>query len=78
MSEMEYNRRGFLVYQVSETLVNNQKFCFESKLDSTENQEQLLEKAIKIHPDDTFPTLDELTNKTSLFRNPDTKNSSLR
>ena len=36
-----------------------------------------IEKALKIHPDYTFPTLDELTNETSLFRNPDRKNANL-
>ena len=36
-----------------------------------------LKKLGKIHPDDTFPALDELTNETSLFRNPDRKNANL-
>ena len=45
--------------------------------DHKETEEELLVKAVKIHPDDTFPTMDELTNETSLFRNPDRKNASL-
>ena len=42
-----------------------------------EGETVLLEKATKIHPDQTFPSLDELTNETSLFRNPDRKNANL-
>ena len=42
-----------------------------------ETEEELLEKAKKIHPDDAFPNLDELSNETSLFRNPDRKNANL-
>jgi len=45
--------------------------------DRKESEEELLEKAVKIHPDDTFCSLDELTNETSLFRNPERKNASL-
>lgn len=45
--------------------------------DIRESEEELLEKAIKIHPDQEFPKLDELTNKTSIFRNPDRKNAGL-
>ena len=45
--------------------------------DNKESEEELLEKAKKIHPDDTFPALDELSNETSLFRNPDRKNANL-
>ena len=45
--------------------------------DKKETEEELLEKAIKIHPDDTFPPIDDLTNETSLFRNPERKNASL-
>ena len=45
--------------------------------DRRETEEELLEKAIKIHPDDTFPVVDELTNENSLFRNPDRKNANL-
>ena len=45
--------------------------------DIVETEEQLLENAKKIHPDDTFPALDELSNETSLFRNPDRKNANL-
>ncbi len=45
--------------------------------DIRESEEELLEKAKKIHPEDTFPGLEELTNETSLFRNPDRKNANL-
>ena len=45
--------------------------------DHKETEEELLEKAKKIHPDDTCPALDELSNETSLFRNPDRKNANL-
>ena len=45
--------------------------------DIRESEEELLEKAIKIHPDQEFPKLDELTNKTSIFRNPERKNAGL-
>ena len=46
--------------------------------DHKETEEELLEKAKKIHPDETFPALDELSNETSLFRNPDRKNANLQ
>ena len=42
-----------------------------------ESEEDLLEKAKKIHPDETFPAVAELSNETSLFRNPDRKNANL-
>ena len=45
--------------------------------DIVETEEELLARANNLHPEDTFPTLDELTNKTSLFRNPDRKNANL-
>ncbi len=45
--------------------------------DKRETEEELLVKAVKIHPDDTFAALDDLTNETSLFRNPDRKNANL-
>ena len=45
--------------------------------DKRETEEELLVKATKIHPDDTFVSLDDLTNETSLFRNPDRKNANL-
>lgn len=45
--------------------------------DIVETEEELLERAKKLHPEDTFPALDDLTNKTSLFRNPDRKNANL-
>ena len=45
--------------------------------DKKESEEELLVKATKIHPDQDFPALDDLTNETSLFRNPDRKNANL-
>ena len=45
--------------------------------DKRESEEELLEKAKKIHPEETFPGVEELTNETSLFRNPDRKNAGL-
>tara|TARA_B110001454_G_scaffold148183_1_gene137582 strand:+ start:56 stop:394 length:339 start_codon:yes stop_codon:yes gene_type:complete len=45
--------------------------------DIVETEEVLLARAGTLHPDDTFPVLDDLTNKTSLFRNPDRKNANL-
>ncbi len=45
--------------------------------DNKESEADLLEKAQKLHPEDAFPGLDELTNETSLFRNPDRKNANL-
>tara|TARA_Y100000590_G_scaffold93807_2_gene106318 strand:+ start:6670 stop:7008 length:339 start_codon:yes stop_codon:yes gene_type:complete len=45
--------------------------------DIVETEEVLLERAKTLHPDDTFPALEELTNMTSLFRNPDRKNANL-
>jgi ferredoxin len=45
--------------------------------DIPETEEVLLARAIELHPDDTFPTLDDLTNETSLFRNPSRKNAGL-
>ena len=45
--------------------------------DIVETEEVLLERAIKLHPDQEFPALNELTNETSLFHNPDRKNANL-
>jgi len=42
-----------------------------------ETEEVLLARAVKLHTDDKFPIVSELTNKTSLFRNPDRKNANL-
>jgi len=42
-----------------------------------ETEEELLARAITLHPDDTFPDLGDLTNETSLFRNPHRKNANL-
>ena len=45
--------------------------------DIVETEEVLLARAATLHPDDKFPIVSELTNKTSLFRNPDRKNANL-
>jgi len=45
--------------------------------DIVETEEELLARANTLHPDDTFPELDALTNETSLFRNPARKNANL-
>ena len=42
-----------------------------------ESEEELLERAKALHPDDTFPGLDELSAETSLFKNPNRKNAGL-
>ena len=42
-----------------------------------ETEEVLLARAVTLHPDTEFPTIDALTNKTSLFRNPERKNANL-
>ncbi len=45
--------------------------------DIKETEQELLERALKLHPDDTFPALDDLTAETSPMRNPDRKNANL-
>jgi len=45
--------------------------------DIVETEEVLLARAVTLHPDSDFPVLDDLTNMTSLFRNPDRKNANL-
>jgi len=45
--------------------------------DIVETEEVLLERANKLHPDDTFPELDALNETTSLFHNPNRKNANL-
>ncbi len=45
--------------------------------DKMESEEELLERAKKLHPDQTFPAAAELTAETSLFRNPSRKNANL-
>ena len=45
--------------------------------DIVETEEVLLARAVTLHPDTEFPTIDALTNKTSLFRNPERKNANL-
>ena len=52
-------------------------YCCIPNEEHKETEEDLLEKAKKIHPDETFPTVDELSNETSLFRNPERKNANL-
>lgn len=51
--------------------------CCVPNEDRRESEEKLLEKVVKLHPDDTFPAIDELTNENSHFRNPERKNNSL-
>ena len=45
--------------------------------DIKESEQELLERAQKLHPEETFPALDELTAETSPMRNPDRKNANL-
>lgn len=45
--------------------------------DNKETEEELLVKAARIHPDQTFPTADELTAENSPLRNMDRKNANL-
>ena len=45
--------------------------------DIKESEQELLERAGKLHPEETFPALDELTAETSPMRNPDRKNANL-
>ena len=51
--------------------------CCIPDLDRRESEDDLLQKAVAIHPDDTFPSTGELTAETSLFRNPNRKNADL-
>jgi len=51
--------------------------CCIPDADRVETEEVLLERAKAIHPDQTFPGLEELTAETSLFHNPDRKNANL-
>ena len=43
--------------------------------DIVETEEVLLARAIKLHPDQEFPALGELNEKTSIFHNPNRKNA---
>ena len=45
--------------------------------DNRETEEELLVKAINIHADQEFPAVADLTEKTSLFHNPNRKNANL-
>ncbi|PIQ96017.1 MAG: 4Fe-4S ferredoxin [Nitrospinae bacterium CG11_big_fil_rev_8_21_14_0_20_56_8] len=51
--------------------------CCIPDADRRESEEELLERAKTLHPDDSFPGLDELTAETSPIRNPDRKNANL-
>ena len=51
--------------------------CCIPDVDIVETEEVLLERAIKLHPDQEFPALDALNEKTSLFHNPNRKNANL-
>ena len=42
-----------------------------------EAEKDLLERAVTLHSDKTFPSLDELNEETSIFRNPKRKNANL-
>ncbi|QPJ66174.1 MAG: YfhL family 4Fe-4S dicluster ferredoxin [Candidatus Nitrohelix vancouverensis] len=42
-----------------------------------ESEEELLARAQTLHPDDSFPSLDDLNAETSPHRNPDRKNANL-
>ncbi len=42
-----------------------------------ESEEELLARAQALHPDDSFPSLDDLNAETSPHRNPDRKNANL-
>lgn len=45
--------------------------------DHKESESDLLEKAQRLHPDDTLPALDDLTAETSPLRNTSRKNANL-
>ena len=45
--------------------------------DIKETEQELLDRAIKLHPDETFPVFDDLNAETSPMRNPDRKNANL-
>ena len=45
--------------------------------DHRETEKELLIKATKLHTDQEFPALADLTEKTSLFHNPNRKNAGL-
>ena len=45
--------------------------------DIVETEELLLARAVTWHPDTVFPALEALTEKTSLFHNPNRKNANL-
>ena len=45
--------------------------------DIVETEEVLLARAVKLHPDQEFPALEELNETTSIFHNPNRKNANL-
>ena len=45
--------------------------------DIVETEEVLLDRAIKLHPDQDFPALEDLNETTSIFHNPNRKNANL-
>jgi ferredoxin len=49
--------------------------CCVPDSDNREEEVNLLERAIKLHPSQSFPTLEELDETTSRFRNPHWVNS---
>ena len=51
--------------------------CCITDEDHRETEEELLIKATKLHTDQEFPALADLTEKTSLFHNPQRKNAGL-
>lgn len=42
-----------------------------------ETEKELLDRAVALHADSTFPSLDELTEENSIFRNSSRKNANL-
>jgi|TARA_B110000495_G_scaffold151214_1_gene134199 ferredoxin len=51
--------------------------CCIPDVDIVETEDVLLERAMKLHPDQEFPALGELTEMTSIFHNPNRKNANL-
>ena len=51
--------------------------CCIPDVDIVETEDVLLERAMKLHPDQEFPALGELTETTSIFHNPNRKNANL-
>ena len=51
--------------------------CCIPDVDIVETEDVLLERAMKLHPDQEFPALKDLTEMTSIFHNPNRKNANL-